>query len=171
MRLYSASSNFTRPANNSVYGSSDLIANSTTAGSVVPLSWTLPISGFLLTNAKLVISASINDSPQMVLYLFQFLPSVTNGDGGTFKTTTESGYLGQVYFDGGLISANTLFGSNIVAFSTLDPNSIPIFTDTTPGNSNMIYGLLATTPLNGWGNGTTSPPSAGQFTITLYGTD
>lgn len=168
MRLYSASSSFTRPANTTSYGGGVLIANDTVAANVVPMTFAIPTQGFLLTNSKLIISASSNTTPQIILYLFQFSPAVVHGDGGSFQTTQESGFLGSVYYDTSILGAGTLFGNNIVAYPTLDPNSNPIFTDNTQQNSNnQIYGLLSTSALGSW----SSPASGATISVTLVGVD
>jgi hypothetical protein len=166
MRLFSTSSSFTRPANTTTYSGNELVANDTTAGNVVPLLFTLPIQGFLLTQVKLNLNgASSNTNAQFYLHLYQFSPTVVNGDGGAFQSS-ESGYLGNIFID---CTVLPVFSSNMVdGISPVDPNLYPLFTDTTAGvNPNQVYGLLQIST----GSGAYVPSSGEIITVTLVGVD
>ena len=84
-----ATANFTRPADTTAYAFGDLVANSTTAGSVTPLT---------------IAAARANDQPGQIIagtlrksgtgvtnpffrvHLYRVSPTVTNGDNGAFST-------------------------------------------------------------------------------------
>ena len=84
------SSNFTRPANTTAYAAGQLMANSTTAGSVTPLSWTFARvnggNGYVRRFRMTLSSKSITNT-SFRLHLYTVSPTVTNGDGGAFLST------------------------------------------------------------------------------------
>jgi hypothetical protein len=95
------SSNFTRPANTTAYASGQLVANTVTAGSVVPLSWTaarVAAGSFMIRRAKLKKSGTTITNATFRLHFFESAPGLTNGDGGTLATN-ENGYLGAIDLD------------------------------------------------------------------------
>lgn len=96
--LITATGTITRPADTTAYASGDLVANSTTAGSVTPLSFDLARnkagSG---TIQRVVIRKSgtgVTNSSFRV-HFYESAPSVTNGDNGDW-VSTASGYIGNV---------------------------------------------------------------------------
>lgn len=95
------SSNFTRPNNTTAYASGQLIANSVTAGSVTPLSWTAARvaagSGFV-RRARLVKSGTTITNATFRLHLYGASPTVANGDGAAWSTNRSS-YIGSVDLD------------------------------------------------------------------------
>lgn len=114
---------FTRPADTTAYASGDLVANSTTAGSVAPIVLTtvqeaggsrsvqrvrLSKSGTSVTNAS------------FRLHLYNVAPTCANGDNGAWSTTGASGYLGSVdvtidkAFTDGATGSTALSGANFV---------------------------------------------------------
>lgn len=87
---------FTRPADTNVYASADLVANSTTAGSVVPV--TLAVSRandkpFTIPRLRLKKSSNILTNASFRVHLYRNSPTIANGDNGAWSTT-ESEYLG-----------------------------------------------------------------------------
>ncbi len=90
---------FTRPADTTAYASGDLVANSTTAGSVVPLEFdgvVLPTNGF---NGAARIEAcrirrSTANTGSFRVHLYTSAPTFTNGDNAAFLTTQAANYLG-----------------------------------------------------------------------------
>ena len=92
---------FTRPADTNAYASGDLVANSVTAGSVVPLQWML---GYSAVNAPVTIkrvrlfkSGTTITLSAFRLHIFGALPTVTNGDNGAWLASQSANYL--AYFD------------------------------------------------------------------------
>lgn len=92
-----ASANFTRPADVLAYASGDLVANSTTAGSVVPLSFTAglnPTGAIMIRRARLKKSGTGVANASFRLHVYKSSPTVTNGDNGAWLST-ESDYVGS----------------------------------------------------------------------------
>ncbi len=100
MRIVSGSAAFTRPADTTAYASGDLVANSTTAGSVSPLSFSVSGGrGFKLHRVGLQRSQATPTNANFRVHFFNDSPTVTNGDNGAIAPTV-SGYLGAVDVDG-----------------------------------------------------------------------
>lgn len=86
MSLIQLSYNFTRPGDTSSYQDTDLVANSTTAGSVVPMSWVVGGRGGRLVHARLEkTDASDVANATFTLHLFGASPTVANGDNGAIS--------------------------------------------------------------------------------------
>lgn len=91
------SSNFTRPSDTTTYANFDLVANSTTAGSVVPLSWAaarIAGGGGLVRRVTIRKSGAVLTLAAFSLHLYTNAPTCTNGDNGAWLTTM-SGWLGR----------------------------------------------------------------------------
>lgn len=91
-------SSFTRPADITAYASGDLAANSTTAGSVTPLSFV--VSDYD-TGAARIMRIRISKSGTSVtnasfrVHLYGASPTCANGDNGAWSTT-QSSYFGSI---------------------------------------------------------------------------
>ncbi|WP_315731654.1 MULTISPECIES: hypothetical protein [unclassified Bradyrhizobium] len=101
MQITNPSASFTRPNNTTAYASGQLVANSTTAGSVVPMSFVLgnqfPMGNFRLTRARLVKSGTTVTNATFRIMLYQAAaPTVTNGDGGAYLSTGAANWLGNI---------------------------------------------------------------------------
>jgi hypothetical protein len=155
---FSVSYTFTRPADTTAYAAGDLVANSTTAGSVVPMSWVVgkgtgrPVS---IRRVRVFQSNPTVTGGTYKVFLFSAAPTVaTAGDNGAFATDVSSvGAIGESgvvtvigYSDGAMSAAAPIAGTEI----TLVPTAA------------TVYGLLMTT-------GTPTPTSAETFTVTLEG--
>jgi hypothetical protein len=90
-------STLTRPANTTAYASGELIANSTTAGSVVVPSFTVPASGVGIQRIRLKTNATTGWGGVNILVTLwgAVAPTYTNGDGGTYAPATTGDMLGQ----------------------------------------------------------------------------
>ena len=90
------SGSVTRPNDTAAYISGDLIANSTTAGQVVPIALA---AGRAVGSSGLIrrLSLKVNDSAwanaTIRVHLYRDSPTLANGDNGAWSTT-ESNYLG-----------------------------------------------------------------------------
>ena len=84
------SASFTRPANADVYGTADLVANSVTAGSVVPLAFHLGAGGGRITQVRLSKSDSDVTGALFTVYLFGSSPTSAVGDNVAFTTASFS---------------------------------------------------------------------------------
>lgn len=93
-----AGATFTTPAGVTAYTAADLIANSATAGSVAPMSFTVcpAAAGVgMVRRARFKTTDTGFASKLVVLKLYKDSPTVTNGDNGVWLST-ESNYLGSI---------------------------------------------------------------------------
>lgn len=91
--------NFTRPANTTAYAVGDIVANSTTAGSVVPLSFTaarLSAGSFRVRRVKVSKSNNVLTAAQFRVHFFTASPTIANGDNGVFSTSGTADYVGYI---------------------------------------------------------------------------
>lgn len=121
--LFAIAPTFTRPADTTAYANGDLVANNTTAASVVPLDF-LSGGNFLDTRAgwlrRAVVSlrgAGISaTNGTFNLDLFRYRPAVANGDNGAYAPIAGPGLLGPDWIcrlSGALVvaTANEAYGS------------------------------------------------------------
>lgn len=91
------SGSFSRPADTNPYASGDLVANSTTAGSVTPISITNAVrasGGFSRCDRiRLRKSGTSTTNATFRVHLYSASPSVTNGDNGAWLTSMAN-YIG-----------------------------------------------------------------------------
>lgn len=156
MQLYNIATSFTRPADAAQYAIGDLVANSTTAGSVVPMTFALgnsfAVAQTRITRVRISKTGTSATSANFRLHLYQASPTVANGDNGVWSTDNAANYLGSI-----------------------DVASMKAFTDgccdvgaATAGSEFMIrtasgknlYGLLEA-------RATYTPANAEVFTVTL----
>lgn len=156
MLVNNVSASFTRPADTTAYTIGDLIANSTTAASVVPMSfpiWKAGSGQTRITRARFVKS---NTSPTLSafrLHLYETSPTVANGDNSAWSTDQAAHYLGNI--DGPTV---------LFAFS----DGCSLFGAATAG-SEMILKLSAGATIFGVleARAAYTPASAEVFTIIL----
>lgn len=94
-----ASANFTRPADTTAYALGDLVANNTTAGSVVPMSFAMSRAtglGGMLRRVKLRKSAVSLTNAQFRIHFYSASPVPSNGDNGAWLTDKVANYAGAV---------------------------------------------------------------------------
>ena len=134
LRYYvGAAYTFTRPSDTTAYADTDLVANSTTAGSVVPLSWVLPFGGaYSLVGMRLRKSGTTATNAQFRVHIYTASPVPTNGDNGTWLTTQVANYVGH---SGTVTLLGFSDGCGVVAMLA-DP--IPLGSLT----SRTVYGLI-----------------------------
>lgn len=94
-----ASANFTRPSDTTAYASGDLVANSTTAGSVTPLTFTSAVRAAggvtRVERIRLRKSGTSTTNASFRVHLYSSSPTAANGDNGAFSTAV-SNYIGAV---------------------------------------------------------------------------
>lgn len=160
MQISSPSANFTRPADTTAYASGDLVANSTTAGSVTPLSWTLQYSNInapiTIKRAKIVTDATAVTNMTFRLHLYDASPVPANGDNGAYSTTKAANYLGYVDCDGST-NPGSKFSDGAVAIGAMASGAEA---NVRPASGTTIYGLLEA-------KAAYTPASAEVFTVTL----
>lgn len=150
------SANFTRPANTTAYASGQLVANSTTAGSVAAMQFScsrIATGSFMLRRVKLSKSGTGITNALFRLHLFRAAPAtITNGDGGTFSVSGAADYIGA--FD---VSVDRTFTDGAAGVG------VPVVgTDMSIklASGSVIYGLVEA-------RGSYTPASGEVFTFTL----
>src|ERR1041385_1792793 len=99
MQLLRLSTTFVRPNDTTAYANGDLVANSTTANSVTPMTFKAPLRGIRLWRVFLFRTSTTVTNAKFRLHLFNDSPTVANGDNGAFSSTVSS-YQGSVDIDG-----------------------------------------------------------------------
>lgn len=138
------SANFTRPNDTTAYAASDLVANSTTAGSVAPMQFSVGRSaGATGMVRRARIKKSGANTGTFRLHLFKTSPTVTNGDNGAFLPNNSANYVGAL-----AVNADRVFSDGVVGGGVPLNGSEMNFV--LPAASTVLYGLLeatvATTP-------------------------
>lgn len=110
---------FQRPADTTAYAVGDLIANSTTAGSVVAMSWTgATISGGAGSGTITGVQASCSTATAKTIriHFFNTAPAPLNGDNGVFQSNSFAlnNYIGYADVVFGTVSS-TLNGGGAVS--------------------------------------------------------
>lgn len=152
------SANFTRPSNTTAYASGDLVASSTTAGSVAPLSWTVArvaAGTGCVRRARLKKSGTTPTNASFRLHLYLTAPTPANGDNGAWLTT-HAGYLGWVDLDASGTGGRT-FSDGVGAQGGPGAGSEITFQ---LASGQTIYGLLEA-------RAAYTPESAEEFTVDL----
>lgn len=92
------SATFTRPADTTAYASGDLVANSTTAGSVVPMSFAaaarVAAGSFAIRRVRLRKSGTSLTNASFRVHFYSASPTPANGDNGAWSTDGVANYLG-----------------------------------------------------------------------------
>lgn len=147
----------TRPADTAAYQSGDLVANSTTAGSVVPLSFAAAAraagKGGKIVGARLAKSGAGTTNASFRLHLFTAAPTtVTNGDNGAFLPSGVADYIGaldvvvdRAFTDGAFGRSGAPLSGNFLEYV---------------GATTTLYGLLEA-------RGAYTPASGEVFTVTI----
>lgn len=146
------SANFTRPSDTTAYASGDLVANSTTAGSVTPMSW--PVSrvagsGGMIRRARIRKSGTGITNASFRLHLYSVAPTAANGDNGAWSTSGAANYLGAID-----VTVDKAFTDGAAGNGAPNAGSEINFT------SDTVYGLLEA-------RGAYPPASAEVFTVDL----
>jgi hypothetical protein len=155
MQVYNTSVSFTRPSDTTQYTIGDLVANSTTAGSVVPMVFPLGnISAqgqFRLTRVRLAKNTTGVTSSTFRVHLYSASPTIASGDNAA-RSTTLSGWLGAID-----VPAMTAFSDGAAAVGAAVAGS-EFLVRLAAGST--VYCLLEAL-------GTYTPASGEIFTLTL----
>lgn len=144
----------TRPADTTAYASGDLIANSTTAGSVTPITFKdvvrNPGAHAQIRRVRIRTSSTSVTNAAFRVHLYD-ASSITcaNGDNGAWSTNQVAGYLGFVD-----VTVDKAFTDGAAGMATTEINFCPALT------TSNILGLLEA-------RGAYTPTSAGTFIVTL----
>lgn len=152
--IVTSTASFTRPNDTTAYAANDLVANSTTAGSVVPMSFAIasgPGSSVWIRAIKIKKSGTTATNGNFHLRLYGVSPTCANGDNGAWSTT-ESSYLGKI--DPAIVEAFTDACAGVDSLSELADIQLVL-----PGPG-IIYGLLVA-------DAAYTPAAQEVFTVTL----
>ena len=147
-----ASDDFTRPANTTAYAASDLVANSTTAGSVEPLTFTTSrvVGQGTISAIRLYKSAASATNANFTLHLFTTAPTVTNGDNGAFAIDTARYHVGTIDCD---MTTGGVSGTTGLSKRFTITNGITFDLSAANNRERRLYGFLvanaAYTPASG----------------------
>jgi hypothetical protein len=145
---------FTRPADATAYASGDIVANSVTAGSVVPLNFPNVSNGIgravQIRRVRIGKSTTGVTGASFRLHLFNVLPTVSSGDNAAISIATGMAkYLGQVD-----VTVGQAFGDGAAGQATTEINCHPV------GGASNLYGLLEA-------RGAYTPGISEVFTVAL----
>lgn len=93
------SASFTRPADTTAYASGDLVANSTTAGSVAPMSFAISRAtgkGGMVRRARLRKSGTSVTNASFRIHLYTLSPTLANGDNAAWSSNGVANYVGAI---------------------------------------------------------------------------
>lgn len=167
--ISAASAQFARPGDTTAYADNDLIANSVTAASVVPLVFRFATNArFLQIDRALLRKSSTGvTNPAFRLNLFSALPTIaTNGDNSAMSGNTS----GAANFIGGLQTSGVVSafadGSvvNLLPMFGASPFPLPLLLPTNGFINNgelVLYGLLEA-------KAAYAPGNAETFNVTLF---
>lgn len=146
-----ASGTVTRPADTTAYASGDLVANSTTAGSVVPITLSNLCNGpgqsAQIRRVRLRTSSTSVTNASFRVHLFSTATiTAANGDNGAFSVSAAAGYLGQVD-----VTVGQAFTDGAVGTATTEINLY---------GTSTVYALIEA-------RGAYTPTSAGTFTVSV----
>lgn len=157
MIIVAPQSSFTRPANTTQYSAGDLVANSATAGSVSPLTFSMNGLGRsgMVRRARITKTTNASTAATFTLHLFDNEPTVANGDNGALSVATNlDSWLGTIALD---MSSGAEAGGSTVISQVSAAVAIGVSKPTAGG---VVYGLLEAV-------GTYTPGSAEVFTLRL----
>src|SRR5712691_11966257 len=100
MQIWNPTAGFTRPNDTTAYASGDLVANSVTAGSVVPMEIAIQGNSMpgstRITRVRLAKSGTTATNANFRVHLYGASPTPTNGDNGARLTDQALNYLGAI---------------------------------------------------------------------------
>jgi hypothetical protein len=153
--VYNQSQTFTRPGDTTAYAAGDQVANSTTAGSVTPMTFTVGGtaigSEFILERVKLAKSTVSTTNAAFRVHLWSASPTVAGGDNAAMSTSGTATYLG--YYD---VTMSKAFTDGAAGFGTVADNAMVLTA------SQYIYALIEA-------QAAYSPGNAETFTLSIEG--
>lgn len=155
MLISTSVATFTRPNDTTNYASGDLVANSTTAGSVTPMSfgvWRTGQGQTIIQRIRIAKDSVTTAAATFRLHLYEALPVVANGDNAAWSSSKAANYLGNID-----VAAFFAFTDGAAGFGSAPAGSelrLRLNAGTT------IYGLLEA-------RGTYNPAANEIFTVTI----
>lgn len=153
--IVTATATFTRPNDTTAYAANDLVANSTTAGSVVPMTFTFPTGvgrSAWLRALRIQKSGTTATNANFHVRLYSTSPTVANGDNGAWSTNQAASYNGKV--DAAIAEAFT--DGCVIVDSLSESADVHLAL----GGNGVIYGLLVA-------DAAYTPAANEVFTVTL----
>lgn len=147
--------NFTRPADTTAYAVGDMVANSTTAGSVVPMSFTVnTASGRAIYISRAVLKKSTTGvtAPNFRLHLYTASATIASGDNAAYSTT-QSGHFCDIDIN---MPTTDLFSDANDGIGAPNVGTVCSIVPT----AQIIYGLIEA-------RGAYAPGNAEVFTVNL----
>jgi len=157
------SASFTRPADTTQYAVGDLVANSTTAGSVALMSWTFSGRGLWLR--RIEIKKSDPDVTGAAFRLWLTTDSAvtfTNGDNGALSIASSTLPIADVLAALDVTVDKSLPGAGDIGYATFDPGLHALANTVGQNETFTVYGFLEA-------RGTYTPASGEVFTVSLRG--
>lgn len=154
--MFAVSASFTRPNDTTAYAANDLVANSTTAGSVVPMSFVIPKgngNGIQIRAIKIHKTGATATNANFAVHLYASSPTVTNGDNGAWLST-HSGYLGKLE-----AAIMTAFSDDAAVVDSMSEAADLHFV---LNSSSVVYGLMMA-------DAAYTPEANEVFTVTIIG--
>jgi hypothetical protein len=129
--------NFSSPSAHSAYGTSDLVANSETAGDVVPLTWDVSlVNGAGQIKAVVVYTDDETvTNANFLLHIFRALPVPSVGDNGVYA-------VGSVDQEIGSVACDLTTGATVTASDKMKRFAITVPIGFQVGSDHKLYGLL-----------------------------
>lgn len=158
------SATFTRPADTTAYTAGDLVANSTTAGSVALMSWVIPDGGFFLRRVKLTKSngGAITNAQFRLWLTTDSAITFTNGDNGALSIASSTLSAADVLACVDITVDCALTGAQDSGWATFDDGLHPLFASSWANGVGTIYGFLEA-------RAAYTPGNAEVFTVYLRG--
>jgi hypothetical protein len=154
--VFTPSETVTRPADVTAYASGDLVANSTVAGTVTPMSFKVARDakrGVVVPRCRISKSGTNVTNAAFRLHLYAESSTPANGDNGAFSTNKAGKYLG--YLD---VASMQAFSDGAAGIGVPGQGSAMLMQPV--AGSLVLYGLLEA-------RGAYTPASAEVFTVTL----
>jgi hypothetical protein len=141
-----ASARFTRPADTTAYASGDLVANSTTAGSVVPLSIAVAPGARQIRRVRIHTSSTNVTNAAFRVHFYGATVTAANGDNAAWSTSGAANYFGSVD-----VTVDKAFTDGAAGSATTEINCAV---------SGTLFALVEA-------RGAYTPTSAGVFNVTV----
>ena len=152
------STTITRPADTTAYASGDLVANSTTAGSVTPFVFRIPYGqGLMIHRVGLTRSDTDVANASFRVHFYKDSPTVTNGDNGAWLSII-AGHQGSV----DVVGTSPAFSAGARAFGVYVNNSVYAPLWVLADVDRYLYALLEA-------RAAYTPASAETFTLNVVG--
>jgi hypothetical protein len=145
-----ASARFTRPSDTTAYASGDLVANSTTAGSVAAMQIAVTPGLRQLRRVRIHTSSTNVTNAAFRVHFYGSAPTAANGDNAAWSTSAAANYFGSVD-----VTVDKAFTDGAAGQATTEINF---------GSAGILYALIEA-------RGAYTPTSAGVFNVTVETAD